>query len=269
MSELPGGGTLTGLLEGNSGSKTQWVGAEPCLDPALSCVSFLLHPQMPWEQATSTAPAVPVLRRPEAPLPISPPPPQSCTQSPRFLVPSCVPPAHSSDKALRLAVLGEMNAKQLPYPEPPPSPEAGENQSTSRGKSDRSPPTPSPRTLDSQSLFLLFFQGKRGRWLETLAALTARLVMFLGTGSTWAKAECGTWMVLRPCGEPSAPSILAPLQAGQAHPSAWGNQVPHPLAGWLRVSQLRSSPVGRGRSISFFILPPHLQLSPSLLGQRP
>ena len=74
VSELPGGGTLAGLLEGNSGSKTQGVGAEPCLDPALSCVSFLLHPQMPWEQTTSTAPEVPVLRHPEDPLPISPPP---------------------------------------------------------------------------------------------------------------------------------------------------------------------------------------------------
>ena len=74
VSELPGGRTLAGLLEGDSGSKTQRVGAEPCLDPALSCVPFLLQPQIPWEQVTSTAPMVQVLRHPEVPSQSVPPP---------------------------------------------------------------------------------------------------------------------------------------------------------------------------------------------------
>lgn len=62
---------MAGLLEGNSGSKTQGMGTEPRLDPGLTWVSSCCAPKLPahWVQVTSLAPAVPACRHPESPLP--------------------------------------------------------------------------------------------------------------------------------------------------------------------------------------------------------
>lgn len=67
---------MAGLLEGNSGSKTQGMGTEPRLDPGLTWVSSCCTPKLPahWVQVTSLAPAVPACRHPESPLPTSSPP---------------------------------------------------------------------------------------------------------------------------------------------------------------------------------------------------
>lgn len=80
---------------------------------------------------------------------------------PRSLVPSCITPAphhprpaHSSDKALRLAVSGELNSKQLRTGVTPPSREGPIH---SGGRSVGSPPPPNPRTPDSRSRFLSLF----------------------------------------------------------------------------------------------------------------
>lgn len=46
VSELPGGGAMAGLLEGNSGSKVPRVGAESCQDSGLSWVSSCCTPKL-------------------------------------------------------------------------------------------------------------------------------------------------------------------------------------------------------------------------------